>query len=252
MWDPSTYLRFSDERSRPFFDLLARVDAPNPTTVVDLGCGPGNLTTYLAQRWPDAEVRGFDTSTKMIDAARALGTEARFEVGDVRDWHATSDVGVVVCNAVLHWVPGHDVLVARWLGELAESASLAVQVPGNFDGPAYRAIREVAALWGLADRVPAADSVRGAADYASMLVAQGHRVDAWETTYVHQLPVSGKDHPVLRWFEGTGLRAVRSTVDDAGWDAFRAELNPRLESTYPSRDGHVFFPFRRVFLVARP
>src|SRR5262245_34652355 len=121
MWDPDTYLRFADERSRPYLDLLARIDATTPKTVVDLGCGPGGLTQHLHRRWPAATILGLDSSPEMIAAARALPAEpaVRFEVADVREWRATPEVGVVISNAVLHWVPGHAALLDRWAGELA-------------------------------------------------------------------------------------------------------------------------------------
>src|SRR2546423_43467 len=56
MWDPGQYQRFAGERGRPFFDLLTRVRASDPGYVVDLGCGPGNLTAALSERWPGADV----------------------------------------------------------------------------------------------------------------------------------------------------------------------------------------------------
>ncbi len=267
MWDPSTYLRYTDERSRPFFDLLARVDATDPKTVVDLGCGPGTLTTHLSQRWPTAQVIGVDSSPDMIaaaqqenvaqrlEAAQQAEARVRFEVADVRDWHASTGTDVIIANALLQWVPGHHELLTRWISELHKGAQLAFQVPGNFDAPSHRIIRELAASprWReqLDGILRGADAVDDAIGYATHLVALGCEVDAWETTYLHQLPASGDDHPVLRWVEGTALTGVRSTLDDANWAAFRAELNPRFADVYPIRDGRAYFPFRRIFVVAR-
>ena len=71
MWDAGQYLRYRDERARPFIDLITRIGAAAPSSVVDLGCGPGNLTALLAQRWPGADVAGVDSSPEMIEAARA-------------------------------------------------------------------------------------------------------------------------------------------------------------------------------------
>lgn len=257
MWDPNAYLRFADERSRPFFDLLARVPATDPATVVDLGCGPGTLTAHLRQRWPAATIQGLDSSSEMIAAARALpaAQTVRFEVADVRDWHPTPDVSVVIANAVLQWVPGHEALLARWADELATGATLAFQVPGNFDAPSHVAIREVAALPAWRDRLAGvlrgSNAVLSAAGYAELLARHGLAIDAWETLYLHELTAEGNDHPVLRWVEGTALRPVRSALDEADWAAFRAELNPRLHAAYPVHNGRVWFPFRRIFVVAR-
>ncbi|MEH1125823.1 trans-aconitate 2-methyltransferase [Micromonospora sp. CPCC 206061] len=253
MWDPSTYLRFGDERSRPFVDLLARVPVERPRSVVDLGCGPGTLTVTLARRWPGARVRGLDSSTEMIEKARTEEYPIDFSVGDVREWTPEPDDDVIVSNAVLQWVPGHEALLRRWAGAMAPGACLAVQVPGNFAAPSHRALRAVAseARW----QAPLAGLLRDApvldpSGYAGILHADCV-VDAWETTYLHQLPViPGGDHPVLTWMEGTALRPVRAALDGDDWAVFRATLGARLAGEYPARGNVVFFPFRRVFFVA--
>src|SRR6185437_722577 len=125
MWDPGQYLRFGDERSRPFFELTAQIGAEHPGLVVDLGCGPGQLTAELARRWPEAEVRGLDSSAEMIDAAARLegaGPRLSFGLGDVRDWRPERPVDVIVSNAVLQWVPDHEALLAGWLRPCARAA----------------------------------------------------------------------------------------------------------------------------------
>src|SRR5207253_275168 len=114
VWDPTLYSRFGSERSRPFEDLLHRVDADAPQTVVDLGCGPGDLTATLTGRWPGARVTGWDSSADMIERARSLGSTVDFQRGDVRDWQPGPDVDVVLSNAVLQWVPEHRALLADW------------------------------------------------------------------------------------------------------------------------------------------
>src|SRR5215468_159371 len=133
MWDAAQYLRFGGERSRPFFDLIAQVAAESPRYVADLGCGPGNLTAVLARRWPDAEVVGVDSSPEMIDAAGKENRGISFTLGDVRDWQPDRPPDVIVCNAVLQWVPDHHDLLVRWAGLLAPDGWLAFQLPGNFD-----------------------------------------------------------------------------------------------------------------------
>ncbi|RZU49027.1 trans-aconitate 2-methyltransferase [Krasilnikovia cinnamomea] len=254
MWDPAVYRRFGAERSRPFADLLARVAAEAPRAVVDLGCGSGELTATLAQRWPSARVTGLDSSPEMIERAVALGAPADFRVADVRAWRPGPDDDVVISNAVLQWVPGHDDLLRRWVRELPPGAWLAVQVPGNFDAPSHRALREVARSTPWADRLGGLlreAPVDDAPGYARVLTDAGATVDAWETTYVHLLPADpAAAHPVLRWMEGTALRPVRAALDDAAWQEFRAALGERLAAAYPARGGLVAFPFRRVFAVA--
>jgi len=251
MWSPDVYLAFADQRGRPFVDLLSRVGKRNPRRVVDLGCGPGNLTETLIRRWPGAEIEAWDSSAEMVDAARARGVLAR--VGDLRDWNPAPDTDVVVSNAALQWVPEHPELLVRWAGRLSPGAWLAVQVPGNFDEPSHHAVRDLAGQPQWADtlrNIPLSrsDTVQSPAGYADLLRDAGCAVDAWETTYIHEL--TGVD-PVLEWITGTALRPVRASLTDEQWEQFRAELIPMLNSSYPVRaDGRTFFPFRRVFAVA--
>ncbi len=250
MWDATQYLRYDDERARPFLDLLGQVGAERPRRVVDLGCGPGNLTALLGQRWPQAEVTGVDNSPEMVAAARALALPGvSFELGDVRDWRAEDAPDVITCNAVLQWVPGHHDLVASWARMLAPGGWLAFQLPGNFDAPHHALIAELA---GASRWRPLLADVRlnrqagDPAEYAELLSGPGFRVNAWETTYLHLLP---GDNPVLEWAKGTALRPVLAALDAEQGAAFLAEYASRLRDAYKPRPFGTFFPFRRVFAV---
>lgn len=252
MWDPDIYLVFADQRARPFYDLLSWVGATRPRRVVDLGCGPGNLTLELTRRWPDAVIEALDSSPEMVAEARERGVDAT--VGDLRDWKPRPDTDVVLSNAAVHWVPEHAELMVRWAGQLAAGSWIAVQMPGNFESPSYAAVRAVArrepfakTLSDIPFRVGAV--VYPPAHYAELLIDAGCSVDAWETTYLHQLT---GEHPVLDWITGTALLPVRERLNDGQWQQFRQELIPLLADAYPARsDATTFFPFRRVFVVAQ-
>lgn len=252
MWSPDVYLAFADHRGRPFADLLSRVGGRNPRRVVDLGCGPGNLTETLIGRWPGAEIEAWDFSPEMVDAARKRGVPAR--VGDVRDWVPAPDTDVVVSSATLQWVPEHADLLVRWAHQLSAGSWLAFQVPGNFGEPSHQAVLDLASRpqWSdVLQNYPFRDSdvVQSPTGYAGLLSDAGCSVDAWETTYVHELTGAA---PVLEWITGTALRPIRGSLTDEQWEHFRAELTPMLAAAYPVRaDGTTFFPFRRVFAVAQ-
>ena len=250
-WDPELYREFDDHRSRPFVDLVARIGTPDPALprVVDAGCGPGHLTGLLARRWPTATIEAFDSSPEMVATARSAGVEAT-QV-DVRDWTPPRDTGVLVTNAVLQWVPEHVKVLRRWIASLAPGAWLALQVPGNFDAPSHVLTRDVAAQPRWRDRIllRGTEAVLDPLGYADVLAAGGAEVDAWETTYLQRLE---GDDPVLRWISGTALRPVRDVLDDEAYAEFLGELAPRLHAAYPpSADDGTWFPFRRVFAVAR-
>ena len=250
-WDPDRYLAYADERGRPFVDLLARVPADSPGEVVDLGCGAGNLTGMLAERWPEAHVVGLDSSPGMIEAARGLGQGVDYDVADLRDWQADRPVDVLVSNATLQWVPGHLELLPSLVGAVAPGGWLAFQVPGNFDEPSHTIRRDLAAeapYVMFTEGVAVPDS-HDPAVYYDALAAAGCTVDAWETTYLHVL--SGPD-PVFTWVSGTGARPTLQALPDDLRVSFESEYRSRLASAYPVRaDGTVLLPFRRVFAVAR-
>jgi trans-aconitate 2-methyltransferase len=250
-WDPDRYLTYADERGRPFVELLARVDVTAPTRVVDLGCGPGNLTALLGRRWPQADVVGIDSSEAMIRAAREAQPDARFEVGDVRTWQPPEGgVDVLVSNATLQWVPGHLDLLPGLVEAVRPGGWFAFQVPGNFDQPSHTMRAELAA------EAPYAEHVHGIATpashdpavYLDVLTGLGCAVDAWETTYLHVL--TGED-AVFTWVSATGARPTLQALPDDLRPGFEAEFKRRLREAYPARDGHVVLPFRRIFVVAR-
>ncbi|MFI5588371.1 trans-aconitate 2-methyltransferase [Amycolatopsis sp. NPDC051758] len=252
MWDPEKYLDYADLRARPFHDLIARIGAASPRRVVDLGCGPGNLTVSLKDRWPGAVLECGDSSPEMVESARSRGLDA--SLLDVRDWTPAPDTDVVVSNAVLQWVPGHESLLRRWVSELPAGAVVAIQVPGNFNAPSHALTRELAASPAWASRLADVvlredDAVLSPLGYANLLADAGCGVDAWETTYMQ--PLRGP-RAVLEWITGTALRPVRAALPDEEWEQFRAELAPRLDEAYPTRaDGTTWFEFRRVFFVAQ-
>jgi len=221
---------------------------------VDLGCGSGNLTAALAERWPSAEVVGLDSSAEMINSARAtlpLPTGLlSFHLGDVREFMPARPPDVIVCNAVLQWVASHDDLLSRWATMLAPGGWLAIQVPGNMDQPSHRILRDLgeSARWreelaGVALTRQAHDP----RDYLALLADAGCEVDAWETTYLHVLH---GDDPVLEWYKGSGLRPVIAALQPDQCAEFLSECATRLRSAYPAQDYGTVLPFRRVFAVA--
>jgi len=249
-WDPAGYLRFGGERARPFLDLVARVGVTAPGTVVDLGCGDGSTTALLADRWPAARVTGIDSSPEML-AAAPRRPQLEFRLGDVRDWRPPEPVDVLVCNAVLHWVPDHGRLLVRWAEQLAPGGVLAVQVPGNFRGPTHALLaglcRSPAWAERLAEVAPSPSAVLEPAVYLDLLTGAGLSADVWETTYLHVL--SGED-PVLAWVRSTVLRPVLARLDEPSAAAFTAEYATALRTAYPRRsDGSTLLPFRRLFAV---
>lgn len=258
-WDARTYDRFAGERSRPLSDLLARVRTAAPRVVVDLGCGSGNGLSLMRRRWPEASLLGVDSSVDMLRAAAVeVGADEHVSLieADARSWSPDSPVDVVVCNALLQWIPEYADVVTRMLGWLASGGELALQVPGNFSAASHLLLRQLAESpqWtdALSRILRGPESVLSPAGYFDVLSGSGARdiaVDAWETTYLHVL--SGPD-PVLRWTTGTALRPVLAELSDQDRAEFSRQYGELLRAAYPADGaGRVLFPFRRIFAVAR-
>ena len=253
-WDPGQYLRFGDARARPFADLMARVPAEAPDLVVDLGCGPGNLTRTLAERWPGADVVGVDSSAEMVERALADGDGPRlgFEVGDLSEWAPDRPVDVLTSNATLQWVPGHLDLLPQLVSAVRPGGWLAFQVPGNFSEPTHTVLADLlqeprwrARLAGIDLESPYSEEP---SSYLAALVALGCSADVWETTYLQML--EGPD-AIVSWMTGTGLRPVLGVLDDAEHQEFLAQYRERVSPAYPEQDVGTVLPYRRIFAVAQ-
>ncbi|MYS21073.1 MULTISPECIES: trans-aconitate 2-methyltransferase [unclassified Streptomyces] len=263
-WDPQQYLRHATHRTRPFDDLLARITGlpgGRAPRIADIGCGPGNVTVRLADRWPGARITGFDTSPEMLDAAAAHagptpgGGSLDFERADAADWTPARGYDLIVSNAALQWVPGHAERFPVWLDGITPGGTLAFQVPGNFDAPSHTLLAELCETprWRglLGGRARRAMSVLSPAAYLERLVGLGYEaVDVWETTYAQLL--TGPD-PVLEWTRGTALRPVLTALDgdDAAAAEFVRQYRDLLREAYPAGPHGTVFPFRRIFAVAR-
>jgi trans-aconitate 2-methyltransferase len=252
MWDAEKYLRFETERARPFFDLVAAVDHPHPRAVADLGCGPGGLTATLLARWPNAIIRGVDTSDEMIAHAsrRAVVERLRFESADVAEWRAPGPVDVMLSNACFQWIPDHTALFDHLLPQLADGGVLAFQVPNNYSEPSHTAVAELLgeAPWNQKLRGVLQGTVQPPEWYMEELSSRGLTVNAWEITYYHLLE---GDAPVLEWLAGTTLRPILAALDEADAERFLTECSERLAEAYPKRTVGTIFPFRRIFVVAK-
>ena len=257
-WDPTRYLQYEDARLRPALDLIARIPLEAPRSIVDLGCGAGNVAQWLARRWPQAAIEGVDGDAAMLARARdATASDARFRwtLAELSDWRADAAHDIVYSNAALHWLDHHAALFPRLLDAVAPGGALAVQMPDNFGAPSHRELFDLAAgpqwhdrLAGLIRSTPVASP----AVYHDLVAGRARHVDIWATEYLQRLAPRGDgEHPVVAWMRGSALIPFVSALDPAQRAAFVAGYATRIESAYPRRaDGSVLFPFRRLFIVA--
>jgi trans-aconitate 2-methyltransferase len=251
-WDPSQYLKFAGERLRPALDLLAHIPVEGPGSVVDLGCGAGNLAPMLQARWPSARLTGVDSSPEMLAKARAEHPRAHFVQADIGTWKPLAAVDVIYSNAALHWLESHEQLFPSLLGAVRPGGYLAVQMPRNFSAPSHSTIVEAieqgpwrAKLEPFLRREPVAPP----AFYRRLLHERCAALEIWETEY---LQVLSGENPVAEYTKGTWLKQFLDRLQEPERSAFEADYRRRVLARYPpERDGRTLFPFRRIFLVAQ-
>ena len=251
-WSARQYLKFEDERTRPPRDLLAQVPLSEPRRVIDLGCGPGNSTELLIERYPRAEVIGLDSSPDMLRQARERLPKRTFAQADLASWNPQDRTDLLFANAVFQWVPDHPAVLQRLLRALPEGGVLAVQMPDNTNEPALLLMEEVASSGPWAATLAAANAARNdlpsPGGYYDLLRPHCSHLDIWHTVYNH---VMAGPEGVVEWFKGSALRPFLAPLDGDMRDGFVAAYTAQIARAYPACfDGKVLLRFPRLFIVA--
>jgi len=239
IWDPATYLRWTKPRTRGVTDLISQIDHAGPRRITDLGCGPGNNTELIADRWPQAMVTGIDSSPRMIDSARSRQRpgQLEFRVGDLRDWVPDEPPDVVLANAVLQFIPGHLELLRRWAGFLAPGGVLGVQLPGSPPAQGRDSIMEIARE--LIETPAWRDRLSGSLenvhvyppeDYLTALGDEGMDAEAWESVY--SFPLAGPGS-LAEYAAGAMIRPALSRLDGEDRERFLAVYAATLRERQP-------------------
>jgi trans-aconitate 2-methyltransferase len=250
-WDPNLYLKFTDHRLRPAVDLLARVPLPDAGTIYDLGCGPGNVTKLIAERWPQAKLTGVDSSPDMLEKARAIPGIA-WQHADLATWRAEKPADLVYSNAALHWLDDHAQLFPHLFSQVKRGGVLAVQMPRQHLNPTHQILFALAreSEWAAVAAAGVRDNpVAGPQRYYDWLGKSAASLDIWETEYLHVLE---GENAVLNWVMGSVARPVLDRLDAGRQAEFLRLYGERLAAAYPRRpDGKTLLPFRRLFMIAQ-
>lgn len=247
-WDPAQYHRFQAERFAPFVDTMALITIRPALTVIDLGCGTGELTRRLADALPESDVLGLDSSPQMLERAEAQSRPGlRFVLGDLSEVEGSWDL--IFSHAAVHWVADHERLIPRLLAHVRRGGQLVIQMPSNHTHPTHREILATAAeepfhsaLSGWV-RIPPVLPVER---YAELLYANGGReLTVFEKVYPHVLPDA---EALVEWTKGTALVPYLERLPEELREPFLARYLERLRVIYPQSP--VFYGFRRILFAA--
>jgi trans-aconitate 2-methyltransferase len=246
-WNPSLYLQFASERTRPAAELLARIAKPSANYVADLGCGPGNSTELLRAAWPDAVITGVDNSPAMLEKAQKALPDCQFVNADISQWRPEQPLDVLYANASLQWVADHKTLFPHLASLLASDGVLAVQMPDNWQEPSHESMRQVASELGHPPR--GRTPLAGVQAYYDLLSGSGCDVDIWRTTYFHPM---ASHQAIVEWLSATGLRPYLQDLDSVSQKAFLSRYLQLLEEHYlRQQNGQILLAFPRLFIIAR-
>jgi trans-aconitate 2-methyltransferase len=247
-WNPDLYHQFEKERSAPFDDLLRLVEPSNGTSVIDLGCGTGELTRRLADTLPGSTVLGIDSSPEMLGKTEThVRPGLRFERNQIETIIGQWDL--VFSNAAIQWVDDHPALIGRLLGMVRPGGQLVVQLPSNHDSFAHATITQIAG------EAPFHEALRGwirlspvlpVDQYAELLYSNGGRsLTVFEKVYPHVLENADA---VRDWMRGTALVPYLERLPNALHGPFLARYTARLRERWPTTP--VFYGFRRILFAA--
>lgn len=246
-WNPALYLHYGTERTRPAIDLLSHLNVENPGRIVDLGCGPGNSTALLHQRWPSAHITGVDSSPAMIAEASRTLPDGHFLQADIRQYRPDHALDLIFANASLQWVPDHYALLPGLVSLLEMNGVLAVQMPDNWQEPTHVLMREVAWEQGYPDR--GREALPGVHAYYDILSEAGCDVTLWRTTYFHQM---ASHQAIIDWVSATGLRPWLQELNESEQKQYLHRYHQLLEEQYPLQEnGQILLAYPRLFIVAR-
>ena len=251
-WNPEQYLEFKSERTQPSIDLVSRIKTEHPESIVDLGCGPGNSTQILCQRWPTAEIVGIDNSAEMIQKARADFPQQCWKLGDVSRLDRNISFDIVFSNATLQWLPDHDILIPHLFNIVKKNGALAVQVPANNESPLHQALMLTSAEGRWYQYTKGCENLlnyQSAEYYYNTLAHLSSEIEIWETTYYHQL---NTHQELIDWYRTTGMRSFLNRLPNQKLiSAFENEVLEKCRVDYKvQQNGKIIYPFKRLFFVA--
>lgn len=251
-WDSIQYLKFKTQRTQPSIDLVKRIDLSNPKKVIDIGCGPGNSTNVLYERFQNADILGVDYSKNMLEKAKANYPKLHFAEFDARNdfWDLDNDYDIVFSNACIQWIPNHKELLPKMMSLLRTGGVLAVQIPVQFNEPIHKIINEVSSrnCWKEKFNFKRIFNILDDCEYYDILSEVSSDFEMWQTTYYHKM---NSHQEIIEWYKSTGLKPYLDSLDGQDKEEFLNDVYNEIVKHYKiQKNGEIIFKFPRLFFVA--
>lgn len=225
---------------------------------MDIGCGTGNSTEVVAQRYTESAISGIDSSPEMIAKAKRTYPHMAFDVADLQSLQTDGQIDLLFSNAVFQWLTGPkriEIITGLVRDHVAPGGGvLAFQVPFNMSEPSHASMQETAVapgtLWEqtLRRANPKRDEFPTPQELYDGLKPLCSDVQIWRTTYYHTME---NHEAIVEWVKGTGLAPFIEPLSAEEREGFLQHYLGLIKRVYPTQqDGRVLLPYPRLFVVA--
>ncbi|MBQ9881608.1 MAG: methyltransferase domain-containing protein [Synergistes sp.] len=254
-WDGAGYSSVNGIQTSVGERLIESIPLLPDMSVLDAGCGNGDITFLLANKVPHGHVTAVDLSESMIrQAEKSLKAQGlrniEFHVCGVNELEYENKFDLVFSNSVLHWVPEIEDCIRRFYRALKHGGLLRVQFPllsaeHPFVSYAQRAIRELGLTervsdWTFPWYVPA-----GSEQFVRLLKDSGF-ADAEAAPEARLFPFPSAD-AIYRQFSSVGLSLFAAPLGEGEKSAFFERVLSDLKEDFPSG---ARLPYARLFAKA--
>jgi trans-aconitate 2-methyltransferase len=248
-WDPSTYNQFKKERYQPFFELVSHISHQLGMKMIDLGCGTGELTAILAEKFSDATVVGIDNSAEML-AQAPTANNLSFRIRSIEAQIAdTEKFDVIVANASLQWIDDHPVLFPQLLSKLNTGGQIAVQMPSQTENRLNKILTE------LVQESPFKEALNGFVRWSPVLSLEEYSQILFDhhtrdmIVYQKVYPVIAASHDALFDFiSGSALIPYMEKLDKPAQIQLELAFKKRIAAEFKRLPA--LYAFKRIILYA--
>lgn len=251
-WNPEVYNQFKNIRFKPFYDLTELITEEKEMKAVDLGCGTGEQTAILTEKFQNAVFTGIDSSPEMLEKSKALENERlHFKMATTEEMlDSDENWDLIFSNAALQWSDDHHELFPKLISKLKPKGQFAVQMPYQ-PGNTLNKI-----LFELADAEPFRTQLNGwnrpsavltIDEYAQILFDNGlEDLNLSQKVY----PIIAEDHDTLfNFISGSALIPYLERLDEEQQKSFTTEFKKRIAVNFPKLPA--IYAFKRILMYGR-
>ncbi len=248
-WDPEIYNQFKNIRYQPFFDLSDLISSQNLQTAIDIGCGTGEQTHILSQKFENAKFLGIDSSPEMLEKSKEFQkNNLEFKLATVEEFiQSNQKYDLIFSNAALQWSDNHAELFPKIISRINENGQFAVQMPMQADNILNKILLE------LAQEKPYSYFLNGWKREPTMLSIDEYAQILFDGG-LKDLQIIQKVYPIIAddadklfdFISGSALIPYMERLSEEQQEIFVAEYKSRINEAFPKFPA--IYAFKRLLL----